>query len=280
MSKHKAKRGFYGPIGTGSHKDKHEVPPDPMTRPCLRFFQTDATLKGFLAHHSALLVTTQILSKHGDKIYINVDDKNIEGKIAKGFDFIQRTSPKLLVDFHQVLSRMAFSYVVDNFLTYVSDLLALIFRTKPEALRSSQMIKFEDILKHQSMPDLIGALADRRVQTLAYKGMPELNDELSRALGLPLFPNERDLHKAVNMVELRNLIVHNRSVVNQTFLSRIRPLSGVKTIPLSVGHLIPLDFGMLLPTEHFLAKNVTGLDRRATRKFGLPRPISRRDCGL
>jgi len=170
--------------------------------------------------------------------------------------------------------RMAFCAGVDNFLTYISEVLTLIYRTKPEALRSSQTIKTEEVLRHKCMSDLVSALAERRVYELAYKGMADLNGELSRTLGFQLFTKASELQRAVTIVELRNLAVHNRSVVNAVFLSRAR-LKGLK-----VGKEIPMNAEMLLAAVNFLGAIVTGIDERAGEKFDLPRPIHRKDCCL
>lgn len=46
----------------------------------------------------------------------------------------------------KVLSRILFSSVVDNFETYLSDILFEIYLAKPETLKSDQMVKVEDVL--------------------------------------------------------------------------------------------------------------------------------------
>jgi hypothetical protein len=52
---------------------------------------------------------------------------------------------------------------VDNYLVYVADLIALLFRTRPEALRSSEQVSLEQVLRHRSLDDFIAWQVDERV---------------------------------------------------------------------------------------------------------------------
>jgi hypothetical protein len=111
---------------------------------------------------------------------------------------------------------------VDNFLTFLSELLALLFRERPETLRSSeQQVKVAFVLQHNSMEELTEALGERRVEQLAYAGMRELADRLDDQLGFQLFETEDELRRAIEFIEARNLIVHNRGIVNRTYISRV-----------------------------------------------------------
>jgi hypothetical protein len=69
---------------------------------------------------------------------------------------------------------MMLSRATENFLTYVTELLTLVFRTRPETLRTSETVRLDAILKHVNMEDLIHELAERRVNQLSYQGMRDL----------------------------------------------------------------------------------------------------------
>jgi len=122
---------------------------------------------------------------------------------------------------------------VDNYLVYISELLADIFRAKPETLRSGEMVRLDTVLRHGTMKDLINELADRRVHELSYSGLKDLSVYFKEKLGLSLFQGESDEQHAVQIIEQRNLIVHARSVVNPLFLRKI-PNSTI-----GVGELLP-----------------------------------------
>jgi hypothetical protein len=83
----------------------------------------------------------------------------------------------------QLLLQLVLARSVDNFLVYIADLLALIYRTRPETLRSSESVPIELIMKHDTMDDLISTLSDMRVNELSYKGMRELSDYLRKKNG-------------------------------------------------------------------------------------------------
>src|SRR5271157_4510607 len=49
-----------------------------------------------------------------------------------------------------LICEMAVCRVVDNYLTYVSDLLGLIFSARPETLKSSEEVTLEFVLTHRT----------------------------------------------------------------------------------------------------------------------------------
>ena len=171
-----------------------------------------------------------------------------------------------LLRFHKVVSEMLLVRVIDNFLSYVSELLALVFISKPETLRSSETVKFEEILQHTTMQDLIKHLTERRVERLSYQGMRDLQKDLTERLGFDLFLSPEDLSHAVRLIEDRNLIVHNRGIVNRTYQKR----TGDSTIP--VGNpMKKISITHIGKETEFLARSVVSMDERAAAKFGLDR---------
>lgn len=168
--------------------------------------------------------------------------------------------------YNPLMYQMFLSRSVDNFLTFISELLVLIFQTRPETMRSNKMVKFVDILRYKTMDELITYLAEERVNELAYKGMRELADEISKGLGFDLFPRSEDLDKAIYLVEVRNLIVHNRGVINRLFLSRQPSCSP------SIGQSLELKPQFILDSLRFLGQAALDIDNRASTKFNLPSP--------
>lgn len=171
-----------------------------------------------------------------------------------------------IVTEHDPLSdELTFCRVVDNYLLYVSELLALIFRTKPEALKSDEKVSIEMILGHTSLEDLIESLTERRVLGLSLKGIFALNNYLKRRLSFALIEDPALLKVVVEIVENRNLYVHNRGIVNRHYLNR------VPDTPLKLGE-------RLIPREEtrramwVLAELVFITDGRAADKFHIPQP--------
>jgi|SRR5208337_2359712 len=168
-----------------------------------------------------------------------------------------------------LICEMAVCRVVDNYLIYVSDLLALIFSARPETLKSSELVTLEFVLANRTTSQLINALVRRKVDQLSYQGMKELLDFCSNRLKFPLFKEQDDLIKAILLIETRNIIVHNRGLVNDTFLQR------VKDSGLTKGDQIRLVWQEVLNYANFLSSSVSSLEYEARQKFGIPQPIDK-----
>jgi hypothetical protein len=93
---------------------------------------------------------------------------------------------------------------------------------------------------------------------------------LQQRLSLPLFTSEPDLTRAIRIVEMRNLIVHNRAVINRRFLSQVRDFDGDE------GDRLKLTVDILDEAD-LLAESAAALDQRAVEKFGLPALIRRQE---
>jgi hypothetical protein len=151
---------------------------------------------------------------------------------------------------------------VDSFLTYLSELFALIFTTKPDTLKSGEMIRLDSVIEHKSLADFLATLAGKRVHDLSYQGMANLATYASARLGFEIFSDAEELAKAVRIVEMRNLVIHHRGIVTDSYLTR------VPNLPIQVGDRIDLRGA---PQDvDFLAQSVADIDMRATAQFDLP----------
>jgi hypothetical protein len=169
-----------------------------------------------------------------------------------------------LIGFQQhtvLLAEMAFLRVVDNYLTYLTELLSEIFLARPETLRSSEQVKVDFVLGHASMDELIARLAQRKVDRLAFSGMGELANYFGEDLKLPLFLVDGDLERAVRLIEVRNLLVHNRGIVNERFKFRVR------TSTEDIGSQVTVDSDR--DDISWLVDAVSNLDGRALVKYRL-----------
>ena len=224
--------------------------PEPSTEPAVRFLETGHDLMHFGGMHETL-------------------PRRMDRKVEALFTVSPEGKPKNLINYTEVsehysplLSEILITRAVDAFLTYVARLLALIFTSKPETLRSGSEVKVDYILSFESRDEMIRALVDDEVDRLARLGMRELAASLQKRMGLVLFPNADQLRHAVELIEARNLIVHNGGVVNRTYLKRVpdsRQALGEKL------HLFQAVNG---PVS--LAYAVRDIDARAITKFGLP----------
>jgi hypothetical protein len=169
--------------------------------------------------------------------------------------------------YYGLMAEMALCRVVDNYLCYIVDLLTVLFRSRPECLKSSEQITLEFVLTHKTQTQLIRAIADRQVNRLSYQGMRDLNEFTSKRLGLMLFNDEAQLSKAIELIEMRNVIVHARGSVNKTFLDRVRNAAN------ELGQHLSYSFADVIDYSQFLSASVKDVENRAHEKFGFGLPI-------
>lgn len=162
-----------------------------------------------------------------------------------------------------LLAEMVMLRMADNYLTYLSELLTTVFLTRPEMLKSGEQVRIDFVLQHVAMPDLVASLAERKVDRLSYIGMKDLAAYFSDELKLPLFSSEGDLARAIRIIETRNIIVHNRGVVNERYTTRVHGSA------LSVGERVALTTEDEIQNSDFLAHAVYDVDTRAIAKYKL-----------
>jgi hypothetical protein len=91
---------------------------------------------------------------------------------------------------------------------------------------------------------------------------------LTKKLDFQILDSSEPFSRAVRIIEVRNLLVHNRGIVNRIFHSRTGDSS------LEIGSLIKLTPRSMISDLDFLAKSVLDIDERAPLKFSLARSKS------
>ena len=108
---------------------------------------------------------------------------------------------------------------IENYLNYVSELLFEIFIGRPETLRSSDKVEIARVLEHASIRDFVLAAAQRKVESLSYGSFSDLSAFFDERFGLILVDKLRE-PSLVEAIEIRNISVHNRCVINERFCKR------------------------------------------------------------
>jgi len=261
---------------TGASDDQgghiHVTPPPVMTPSGQHYFEDHFRLLGFVGFVSHLAMERDRAAEiAAQALYDTAEDDAEMERHKRVMDEGGVGALKKFRSYRQLLLQLVVSRGGDQFLTYVSELLAMIFRTRPETLRSNEQVRLDVVLQHNAMEDLVADLAERRVQALSYQGMRDLSAWLEERLGLKLFDRSDDLSRAVRVVELRNLIAHNRAVVNQVFLKRVPDHAS------PVGAIVKFKVDDVLDDLEFLARAVRDIEERAVSKFGLPADIKAED---
>ncbi len=151
---------------------------------------------------------------------------------------------------------------IDNFLNYLSELLSEIFTQRPDTLSSSEQVEVSEVLRHDTIEDLVKALAERKVEKLSYNSFSELSEFFQKRFKIELF--EEDLHPLIiEAIEIRNLATHNRCIINNRFCKR----TGTNTSEIGKKKDLSIkDLDRIVPE---LAKAVTRIDKEAKMKLKL-----------
>jgi hypothetical protein len=112
-----------------------------------------------------------------------------------------------------------FTKIIDNFQTYTVELIAAIFTQRPEMVPNS---KFDTRLAFDfaSIEDLRTNIVETLATKHAFMNIIDLDDELRQKYSFSLFMNKFRRLRVRRMVEMRNVIVHNRGIINRTFLRK------------------------------------------------------------
>lgn len=215
------------------------------------FFTAQMELFGFVNFVSAL-------PRHIDGVLEGFDSKSEdERKASKVFQ-------RGLDPFRPLIGEVVVTRAVDSYLTYISELLSLVFRKRPETLRSKEQISIDFVLGFDSLEELQDAIAERRVERLSYRGMAELADWVRDTLGFTLISDRERLRLIERLVEQRNLIVHHRGIIDHRFIRKCGTAFG------NVGDALDLREAS---AEGFmvLSEAVWDADGRAAEKWDLER---------
>jgi hypothetical protein len=150
----------------------------------------------FIDHYQGIL---KIIDDLGEILYpenANERSRNQEGKI---------------------LSRILFSSFVDNFETYLSDLLYEIFLANPATLKSQQQVTLEEVLNCSDLQEFVEYWAKQKLGKLqkgSVKGFIKDNKQISD-LGVLDEANQNEIEK---ILQIRHLYSHRNGTVDEKFL--------------------------------------------------------------
>lgn len=167
--------------------------------------------------------------------------------------------------FRIIIHEMYVTRTINIFNDYISNLLTLIYRECPHALRAGgrSEIKLNEVLDADSLDDFIHDFTARRVDQLGRKSLSKLIDYLNERHGFSISTETEAFFQSRELFEVRHIIVHNGRRVSHSFLSR------TDRDDLEVGQEFPLSMEYI--TSHttrleILAKEI---DDQAIDKFDL-----------
>lgn len=165
------------------------------------------------------------------------------------------------------LCSMILTRIVDNFLTYLTEVLEVIFRCQPNLLRGSDDgYKLEFILGHTTMDDLLASIAESKVESLSRQSMKNLAEYFKKTLNVEVFRNQDELRDGVKLNEVRNLIVHQRGVVSKRFATKYPDLGA------EPGDIIGVDKELAFAAMDLFRLAVMNTDINASQRYKFPPP--------
>lgn len=121
----------------------------------------------------------------------------------------------------QGLLELFVSRFVDNFQKYVVDVIREILRVKPEILiNRNQSVPLADLLQHDSVESVLHHLIEQKVTALSYEGFVSIQKWCSER-GIEIAAVDAEQAAIVEMIATRNLIVHNRGVVDGRYVGTV-----------------------------------------------------------
>jgi hypothetical protein len=223
----------------------------PATLALARYLNDLGSVLGFEAYLWRMIVKADY--SHGDptKFPNTCDPPPPEGAVAQ-------------MDIHSaVLGETVFCRGVNSFLTYLADLMTLIYKKYPKKLPSNKQTTYRFCIEHHMAGDLISALAEETVMSLTHHSFDDLAKDFEKDLDLVLFTMDAHSATAMLCVDIRNVITHNRGIVNRFFIQRNPRFAE------DLGKCVVLseqERREMLSTLGYCARQ---LDLRAIKKFGL-----------
>jgi hypothetical protein len=158
-----------------------------------------------------------------------------------------------------VLLGAVYIRIVDSFLTYIADVLAEVHLAKPETLAAKEL-KVARIL-NRKQEDWLAELAEERVDSLVRGGFKSIIEDVDKSLGVRLDPDDRAMAAVMDAVEVRNVLVHNRGVVDRRAASKLKLDAG------DIGGTLEIDEQRLVDTIQLLGAAARHIDHVLSGKF-------------
>jgi hypothetical protein len=120
----------------------------------------------------------------------------------------------------EFLAEMALSYIISFQEGFIKDYLELVFYNRSKLLISNKNLSYHDALSFNSISNLRRYLAKSETDILGYGGIDDLEAYFQKKFNIsvqqePFWPGVREASYR------RNLIIHNRSVVNKVYREKI-----------------------------------------------------------
>lgn len=136
--------------------------------------------------------------------------------ILKVFDTLEKENILQEIEI-KILSRILFSSCIDNFESYLSNLLLEIYLSNPSTLKNESQVSVREVLNCNSMQDFIEYYANQKIQKLqkgSVKGFLKDNKQISELNAI----NEAEINEVEKILQIRHLFTHRNGIIDNKFL--------------------------------------------------------------
>ena len=159
----------------------------------------------------------------------------------------------------KVLMRVLFSSCVDNFETYLSELLYEIYLAKPETLKSGQTVTVKEVLDCNDIQEFVVYFSKKKLAKLQRGSVKGFLKENRQIADLDVL-DESQQDAVERIFQIRHLYAHRNGIVDEKFLQYISNPYG-----LNEEHRLSMDEMIGYTLE--LASLVDGIDKAAIDKY-------------
>lgn len=248
---------------------KFSIDPKINSSEFLLFFQR------YTQNLTLALIPHAFIAQNRDKFDKYIENYKIENEMDINFydkSLLRKTVSFILNsfsadDFFHSIYEILLCREVDSLKYYLSRMLFHVFTQRPETLKSSETMKYSEILVYNKIDELRLHIAERKIEALSYLGFANLIKYLSDELGMPITLSDDDLRRINEYIETRNLIVHNLGIVNRNYMIKTKP-SNYK-----IGDKVQLDKDYLDPAIQNIVSFAHYVDTRFMRHFKMKNSI-------
>ena len=161
---------------------------------------TSEAKRKLIEHYQSVL---KIMDDLGENLYPDGTEKpteNIEGKI---------------------LSRILYGSFVDNFETYLSNLIYEIYLAKPETLKSDQSVTVREVLECADLQDFVIYVAKQKISKLQKGSVKGFIKDTKQIRDLNAIDKEEQDY-IEKILQIRHLYTHRNGIVDEKFLQHFR----------------------------------------------------------
>ena len=179
---------------------------------------------------------TEITEKMPEEFqfYIIVDGRGKEPFLVDGDEhlfYVEGIYEKYesMLEYYPFLLEQCIIIAKSYFDYYINDIIRYHLSSFPNVLlkndandNEKKKVNLELIYKHNDIEDLRNNIIEDEIYRIGYKSLRNLIKYMKDVLGLKLVITEEDIEKMCEVIEIRNIIIHNGGVVNNNFILKTK----------------------------------------------------------